>query len=127
MKKFTNHYHLQITGSLENDIKEIREIIKSEFGINLCKAEIIRLCTEYLINKTLTERNSNKKHYALKNALKEMRYIQLVIFIFEIDIVRDMINKEIKPADFNSKDAYYICLELRILNYFLCKINEKKS
>lgn len=75
MKKFTNHYHLQITGSLENDIKEIREIIKSEFGINLCKAEIIRLCTEYLIKKTLTERNANKKHYALKNALKEMRYI----------------------------------------------------
>lgn len=74
-KKFTNHYHLQITGSLEHNIKEVREIIKSEYGINLCKAEIIRLCTEYLIAKTLKERNSNKSHYALKNALQDMKYI----------------------------------------------------
>ena len=66
---------MQITGSLEHNIKEVKEIIKSEFGINLCKAEIIRLCTEYLTEKTLTERNSNKKHYALKNALKDMKYI----------------------------------------------------
>lgn len=74
-KKFTNHYHLQITGSLEHNIKEIKEIIKSEYGINLCKAEIIRLCTEYLTAKTLAEREADKKHYALKNALKDMRYI----------------------------------------------------
>lgn len=74
-KKFTNHYHLQITGSLEHKIKEVREIIKSEYGVNLCKAEIIRLCTEYLTDKTLSESNANKKHYALKNALQDMKYI----------------------------------------------------
>lgn len=66
---------MQITGSLEHNIKEIREIIAKEYDVNLCKAEIIRLCTEYLINKTLAERDANKKHYALKNALKQMRYI----------------------------------------------------
>lgn len=75
MKKYTNHYHLQITGSLEHDIKEMREVIFQEFGINLCKAEIIRLCTEYLIDKTKKETDANKKHHTLKRALKQMRYI----------------------------------------------------
>lgn len=126
-KKFTNHYHLQITGTLEHNIKEIRKIIASEFGINLCKAEVIRLCTEYLINKTLAERNADKKHYALKNALQDMKYIWLQVITIENEIVRNLIKEDLKPADFESKDNYFLCVELRLLNYYLCKIAEIKK
>ena len=40
-------------------------------------------------------------------------------------IIRDLLKEAIKPADFNNKDNYFLCIELHLLNYYLCKISEK--
>lgn len=45
----------------------------------------------------------------------------------ENDIIRDLLKEAIKPADFNDKDNYFLCVELHLLNYYLCKIVEYKK
>jgi len=41
------------------------------------------------------------------------------------ETLRILLKEEIKPADFDSKDNYLICLELRVMNYYLGKLVEK--
>ena len=45
----------------------------------------------------------------------------------ENDIIRDLLKEAIKPADFNDKDNYFLCVELHLLNYYLCKLVEYKK
>ena len=49
------------------------------------------------------------------------------VLTIENEIVRDILKDKIKPADFDSKDNYFLCVELRILNYYLCKLVEYKK
>ena len=71
MKQFTNHYHLQISKSLDDDIKKGLTICNDKYEVKMSKAEFIRMAVEHFLKVNL----KSKKTKPLENALKDLRYI----------------------------------------------------
>lgn len=69
MKNFSKHYHLQISDSLDNDIKKGLIVCDELYNVKMSKAEFIRMALEHFLKIT------DKSKKPLVNALKEMRYI----------------------------------------------------
>lgn len=70
-KNFNKHYHLQMSKSLDDDIKQGLTICNKKYDVKMSKAEFIRMALEHFLKVNL----SSKKTKSLENALKDMRYI----------------------------------------------------
>lgn len=70
-KNYNKHYHLQMSKSLDDDIKKGLTICNNKYDVKMSKAEFIRMALEHFLKINLTGKHSKP----LENALKDMRYI----------------------------------------------------